>query len=371
MADDKANNLMRVVYSVVNENGFGNNIMALARAYVIAQTSGLSYQAPVWPSCMHVKPATPNGYGYYFPSSRAERIKFALYKNQIRLNARLPFQFPYSTLLFTREAYTQTEIEDVGEACDAFLKTRGLNDPARSLILRVSPGTWGGYAGIKRARTWITNLLLSHGDTRTRFEQIEDRLGKRLRVALHVRMGDFAARDHAAAPGERNVRLPLEWYARICRQIREQIDCELILVTDGELSEFTDFVDEFRPLHIIGEDYTDLLSILLLSHANLVVCSNSTYSRLACFLNDTPYIWPADTLAPDESGKYGYLWEGLGNPVPASDDSDPEAIRRCFALPVDFVCLPHGIIRYLESHGKAPIEIGADLFYKDPVSLLH
>jgi hypothetical protein len=128
---------------------------------------------------------------------------------------------------------------------------------------------------------------------------------------------------------------------------------------------------------IVGQPFTALLGLLLLKSCDVVVCSNSTYSRVACFLNDKPYIWPADTLVSDPSGGYGYLWKDDGTPMPAwskktvpSGDGDRTAIRRCFAVSGDAATIPEGVARYVDSGGTRPIEIADDLLYGDPVRLL-
>ena len=102
------------------------------------------------------------------------------------------------------------------------------------------------------------------------------------------------------------MRLPLEWYTRICRLIRQVCDCNFVLLSDGTGRELSAFLDEFKPVNSLNEPYSDLLDLLLLSKADLALCSNSTYARIGCFLNDRPYIWPADTLVKDPSGRYGY-----------------------------------------------------------------
>jgi hypothetical protein len=169
--------------------------------------------------------------------------------------------------------------------------------------------------------------------------------------------------------GERNVRLPLEWYLRICEQLREVIDCVFVLVSDGTREELAPILNRLAVIHFLGEPYQDLAGALVLAQSDLVICSNSTYCRLAVFLNDKPYIWPADTLYSDTSDRYGYLWRDRGREVTA-EDSDmerEEIVRRCFALPLNFTKLPPGLLRYAASKGRAPIECHNDLIYREPV----
>ena len=121
------------------------------------------------------------------------------------------------------------------------------------------------------------------------------------------------------------------------------------------------------------------MGLFIMIHSDLVVCSNSTYSRLGCFLNDKPYIWIADTLVKERLGLYGHLWPDGEGPMPAwfkpavksaKERTDLDAIRRCFAINYDFSALPAGLKCYLASNGTLPIEINDDLFYGESVCLM-
>ncbi len=362
---------MRLAYPSITDCGLGNNLITVAKAYSIAERCKLQYQPPVWPPNQHIKPATRNGYGYYFPTTLADQARVTFFSYQLRLQNKLSTRLWPPVIYFRRQDYGATGVTDVGEACLKHLRTLGLDESDRSLVVTTS-GMWGGYAGIKQARDWLLQLLLSHSATFTRLEEFEERLAKpKLRVAVQIRMGDFRPRDSSdpIVPGERVVRLPLEWYARVCRLIRETCDCEFVLVTDGTRDELSDFMEEFRPANIIGEPYQDLLGLLLLSRSDLVICSNSTYSRLGCFLNDKPYIWPADTLIKSSTGQYGYLFNNPLNEQPNGHRPDADGVRRCFAMSVEFRDLPPGLRRYLESRGSAPIEIADDLLYYQPAAV--
>jgi hypothetical protein len=149
------------------------------------------------------------------------------------------------------------------------------------------------------------------------------------------------------------------------------------LVSDASADELRAFVREFDPISVTADPTAALLGVLLLSQSDLIICSNSTYSRLACFLSDRPYIWFADTLVLDESRRYGYMFKSsLADAVPqeplelGSADFDPNAVRRCFPIASDFETLPSGLFRYLASDGAAPIEVTDDLMYHEPVGLL-
>lgn len=368
--------MLRVVYPTVSAMGFGNNVIALAKAHLIAESCAMTYQRPIWPPTEHV-PGERRGYGHYLQWTGWDRLRVAIFSHLSRLQRKFSVPPWPPCVSFRREDYAEAGQTDVGEACRLHLRRRGLDDPGRSVIVTTS-GMWGGYPGISRARPWIRQLLLSHADTRRRYESIDRAIGDRFRIGVNIRMGDFLApgEHNPDRQGERLVRLPLEWFAQLCRLMRSLVDCEIVLVTDGTREELAEFLAEFRPVHTIDQPFTAFLGVLLLSRCDLVVCSNSTYSRLACFLSDRPYVWFADTLFRDPSGRYGYLWKGSvtarppsSNMAPPVTDGSREAIRRCFALSADFVAIPEGLRRYVASGGRAPIEIENDLLYRDPVLL--
>jgi hypothetical protein len=368
---------MRVVYPLVTTMGFGNNVITLAKAHLIAERCGLTYQRPVWPPTPHV-PGVPQGYGHYLPWTARDRLCVTAFSYIGRLQRKLGVPPWPACVRFDRADYEGIGEIDVGNACRTYLTRLGLENPARSLVVTTG-GMWGGYAAIAAARGWIEQLLLSHEDTRRRYEAIDRAIGTRLRIGVNIRMGDFLPPEAAGTDrqGERLVRLPLEWYQNVCSQLRRVVDCEFVLVSDGTREELRPFLAEFRPIDIVGQPYTALLGLLLLKSCHVVVCSNSTYSRVACFLNDRPYVWPGDTLVRDASGAFGYLWHDNGNPMPAwakktvpSGDGDRAAVRRCFALGAAAIAVPEGLIRYVAAGAALPIEIRDDLLYGDPVRLL-
>lgn len=362
---------MRLVFPTVTPMGFGNNVITLAKAHLIAEACQMEYLPPAWPPCPHVKPPSPDGYGHYLKSTTLEKLKWQFVQYQFRAQRRLGLEL-WPTLIFDRADYRETGRTDVGEACLEYLRRRGLEDPKRSVVV-TTPGMWGQYAGIRGARSWIGELLESHEKTLRRFEAAQAEAKGRFRVTVQIRMGDFVAREQAGTivGGERVVRLPLDWYSRICRQLREVCDPVFVLVTDGTRQELKPFLEEFRPIHFIGQPYNDFLGVLLMRDAELVVGSNSTYTRLGVFLNDKPYIWCGETLYLDPTGRFGYLWnEPENRPVPTADRASREAVRRCFALSANFGELPGGLLRYAESGGRAGVEIADDLLYHEPVYLL-
>jgi hypothetical protein len=121
--------------------------------------------------------------------------------------------------------------------------------------------------------------------------------------AVHVRLGDFAAADHAMiVSGEPNLRIPLSWYASMVSALRRRYGARPVYIfSDGEESTLRPLLDRGAILYRSGSDMTDLLAM---SGASVLVGSNSTYSRWAAFLGNMPSIWlktalPAERPAPD------------------------------------------------------------------------
>jgi hypothetical protein len=62
-------------------------------------------------------------------------------------------------------------------------------------------------------------------------------------------------------------------------------------VTDGDAEQLRDFVDEFKPLTSFHQRRTACSDLLVAAHADLLVCSISSFSMWAAFLSNAPYIW--------------------------------------------------------------------------------
>ena len=115
--------------------------------------------------------------------------------------------------------------------------------------------------------------------------------GKSNYIAIHVRMGDFAAPSDASAlnRGIANTRIPVSWYVGILERLRAQYpDKPALVVSDGHEEELRELLNAGATLHKTDSDIGDLLA---LSSASILVGSNSTFSRWATFLGGMPSIW--------------------------------------------------------------------------------
>jgi hypothetical protein len=363
---------LRVAYPLVNIAGFGNNVITLAKAHCVAERCGLTYLPPRWPPTHHMLQSR-DGYGHYFPLGPWDRLLHECLRipgspSRPRRQEE-PFEAGVRTVRFTQDDYERVDIEDMGDACAEHLRCRGLLGSLRPLVVGIA-GQWGRYRSIRPARAWLRELLSSHEPSRRRHEEIIGSLRPGTIVAVHIRLNDKLPRTEFddCQPGERLVQIPLDWYTTTCRLIGKELDGRFLLLSDGTDEQLRSFIEEFQPLRV-RQEYTDLLSITLMSASDLVVCSNSSYSRFACFLNDRPYVWCADLLLEDDSGRYGYLWgaghyDQIGTRREEPDpQADLDAVARCFAVPRRATELAPGLVRYLRSCGSLPVEQEADLLY--------
>jgi len=354
---------MSFVMPLVNSHGLGDNLLSISKAILIAKTLGYRYIPPFWPKSPHV-PNCKNGYGYYFPVHRTidHYICLAASRNLVFQNLLPVFQF-------TGREYWKTGMEDIGFASQIVMGTKKLKN---NLLITVD-GTWGKYFAIRRARLMLKSLLLSHEPSKQEYQKIMTQTNGTFKVAVHIRLGDFQKRgiQEEIQPGERFKRLPISWYCNLCDSIQKTVDCTFFLITNGESDEVDEFVTRFLPRNNYRLIRRDLVDLLLLSSADLVICSNSQFSRVGVFLNDSPYIWPADTLYKKHSGKFGYLYRSKRDPIKDGNTKvDRSLVRRCFAIRNNFESLPKGLTNYLSSKGTANIEINNDLLYKSPVAVL-
>jgi hypothetical protein len=105
-------------------------------------------------------------------------------------------------------------------------------------------------------------------------------------IALHVRLGDFGAGNHA----EGNSRLDISWYIGILKRLRENLG----MLPASVFSDGTD--EELAPLLALdrvtrasfGSSIADIIG---LSRARILITSGSTLSMWASFLGQMPTVW--------------------------------------------------------------------------------
>jgi hypothetical protein len=181
---------------------------------------------------------------------------------------------------------------------------------------------------------------------------------------MHVRLGDFkpavaAAEHHRIA----NVSLPLEWFCHIADALRAALGdaLQFLLVSDGSAEQLRPLTARVPCITTGDLPDADCSDALALADCDLLVCSASTYSHLAAFLSDSPYLWFAPNLYRHPEGCYS-----LGNPaadLARADSPRARALRdfiahrdswdsRGFALEMDGQ-LPGALLEQLrERHAR-------------------
>jgi hypothetical protein len=110
------------------------------------------------------------------------------------------------------------------------------------------------------------------------------------RIAIHVRLGDFAVASATAAVTTNNIRIPLAWYKAVLLRLRQDLGQETpaTVFSDGadeELAELLAMPSVTRAPK--QESVTDLLSI---SHASALIASGSGFSLWGAFFGQVPSI---------------------------------------------------------------------------------
>jgi hypothetical protein len=154
---------------------------------------------------------------------------------------------------------------------------------------------WGGYAAIAAARRPLRERLLDVPGARELAASATG--GAALTVGLHVRRGDFSGPGPSAGTFNRPV--PTEWFGSVVRALQEQLaEAAYVVCTDageGALPELTG-LPHVRVVRGDGPG-APVQELAVLAACDLLVCSVSSFSMLAAFLSDRPYLWFAPQLS--------------------------------------------------------------------------
>jgi hypothetical protein len=117
-------------------------------------------------------------------------------------------------------------------------------------------------------------------------------------ISVHVRRGDFSQPTDTSeiASGKCNMRIPLEWYVSVVKEIRCRLgrDVRVYVFSDGKERELTGLLEMPQVQRLtFGSSIADLIA---LSCAHLLVASGSTFSMWASYLGRMPVIWHAGQL---------------------------------------------------------------------------
>jgi hypothetical protein len=211
---------------------------------------------------------------------------------------------------FSEQDYRATGEVDFGSAIRRWASARGLMNKS-SFIVSVS-GMWGGYPSIRSARPFLLAKLLNSRSALRNVYQVESQLDRnKLFVAVHMRSSTdgFFVMDHGeSVRGKFNIFIPPEWYLWVCEALRQRYrdQIQFRFFTDHVSPDFEEAVCRFNPGQTLQEGLTECSDLLLMTQADLRICSVSSYSLAASFLSDGPYLWYKPQLTLD-AGLYS-LW---------------------------------------------------------------
>jgi hypothetical protein len=205
---------------------------------------------------------------------------------------------------FTEADYVEHGAGDVVPALRRFASKHRLLE--RNGFVLVTDGLWGGFQHVEAAREFIRSTLYQSRFAAHNLLAVRERIDRRkLLVAMHVRLGDFV--PAVAADQYRqvaNASLPIDWFLQIAQQLRQAFadDWQLLLITDGRADQLAPLTQAFHCITTADLLHNDCSDVLALAAADLLVCSASTYSSLAAFLSDSPYLWFAPSLHAHPEG---------------------------------------------------------------------
>lgn len=263
--------------------GLGNEVFPWAKAYLGAEALGLKCIAPAWR-------LNPRRYDKHLGGNLFGASGHLAVRSLPRVD-------------ITSRLFQSTGTTDYFEALQR-LRTGSID--ARFPVLLHSSGMSGGYLAIRRARGYLQHALLGSPDAlRARAElDVDDDFS--VRVAVHVRGGDFQASSYVTQSAFNQV-LPLSWYRAQLESLTKSLNLpiKIYLATDSPSPEISDglSVGNNRPLQIGASSISDLA---ILANCDILVSSVSSFSMLAAFLSDAPYVWHRDQL--HENGGWLSIW---------------------------------------------------------------
>lgn len=285
--------------------GLGNELIPLAKAFIASQELGIRLLPTAWG-------LNSRGYRRYFGTSRFDWVR--LYA----LSRVLP------AYRFREEDYAATGEIDFDRAVRVYADRVGLAGKQNYVFL--TDGLWGEYYPLRKARAFILQTLYATRYTVKNMYEFRKRLAgsSNLTVAVHIRLTDFIKNTPTTDyRGLWNTRIPLDWYFRVCRSLRDLLGGRVTfcLVSDGTAEELADFITEFKPVTTFDQKHSAISDLLNMTTTDALVCSISSYSQWAAFLSGVPYFWYRPQLRLVDG--YLAIWSSLGErPVAAAADGD-------------------------------------------------
>jgi len=267
--------------------GLGNEMVPWARAFLASQVLGARLLAPAFG-------LNRRGYWRDFRTAPDDWI----------VNRALERLLP--VVEFTEADYRAHGGDDVVSALRRFAVERRLHE--RMAFLLVTEGLWGGFYHVQAARAFMRATLYQSRFAAGNLLKLRERIDpEKILVGMHVRLGDF--RPAAPREGYRitpNTSLPLAWFQRIAAGLQRELgdQVQFLLVSDGTREQLRPLLQSVPCITTADLPNGDCSDALALADADLLVCSSSTYSHLAAFLSDSPYLWFAPNLYRHPEGCY-------------------------------------------------------------------
>jgi len=245
-------------------HGLGNCFYTYFHAVTLAEKYGAAVIAPPWFSLK---------LGPLLRGERSKRFYWRMFR---------PFDgeiYGARKLLTLLSGYRKRVVVHVGEATEPTVVRGALNFVVSRQFT---------FRGLHPHRSVIRERLLGTVNDPI---PADHRWGGGNYIAMHIRLGDFAAvTDHALITSSQpNLRIPMPWYTNLTRALRDRYrNMRILIFSDGDAKQLEPILAQGATLYRTGSDMTDLLAM---AGASVLVGSNSTYSRWAAFLGNMPSIW--------------------------------------------------------------------------------
>jgi hypothetical protein len=266
-------------------HGLGNELLPWARAFLAAQVLDARLLPPAFGM-------NRRGYWRDFYTAPDDWIRHRAIEQLLPV------------VEFTEDDWLAHGGGDVVTSLRGFATERKLFE--RHFFVLVTDGLWGGFRHVQAAREFIRSTLYTSRYAAHNLIQLHQRLdGRKIQVAMHVRLGDFVppvAVDQYRKVA--NASLPIEWFCNVAANLRQAYgdDWQLLLITDGRADQLAPLTGAFPCITTADMTDNDCSDVLALAAADLLVCSASTYSSLAAFLSESPYLWFAPSLYAHPEG---------------------------------------------------------------------
>ncbi|WP_181703528.1 hypothetical protein [Chthonobacter albigriseus] len=334
---------LRFALPVVNGrgSGLGNEMIPWAKAIIAGQALRIPALPPAWG-------ANKRAYWRYFRSNRLDFVAHRL------LRAGLPYlEFRESDLLPGRSLH---------DSVLAFAAREGLGD--RLAYVLGFDGLWGGFDILRDARLTLLQKLLSTRHTLDNLYALSRRLRPdALHVGVHIRRGDFgSAFDPADFRARFNTAIPMDWYIAVARRIAGHFGSrvQFVVGTDGTAADIEPFTREFDCVTTLEETHRDVSDLLVLARTDLMICSISSFSCWAVFLNDSRYVWLAENLT--EMGGFRSIWGYEPGQQPPDGPTARARDTNARLVGTGETLVPRGVA--VDWSGSVPDDLLADLEHR-------